>query len=65
MKQKAIIARFCALASDVGTKVFAHKHAHDCFCGENKITTGSFQFEPEIIRYIEKVVREAIKKDAA
>jgi hypothetical protein len=61
MEKNEVIERLCALCSEVGEKVFNHEFAHDCFCGQN-ISKLPFEFNEQILSYIEKVVKESYNK---
>lgn len=59
--KEEVVRRFCALASQVGGSFeFKHKLHHDCFCCEAGSTEGDFQFDEEIIEYIEKIVMASL-----
>lgn len=65
MDKKEIVKRLCNLCSEVGSGVFESQLAHDCFCGENDLSSASkhFSFNPAIIEFIEEKVREHIPND--
>lgn len=59
--KEEIVRRFCSLASQVGGSFeFKHNLPHDCFCCESDYTEGNFQFDEEIIEYIEKIVMASL-----
>ncbi len=58
MDKNQILARLCKLASDVNKEVFKHNKASDCFCGEKP--TNNFQFEDDILLFIERAVQKEI-----
>jgi len=58
-----VIQRFCELSSNVGMVKFKHQIPHDCFCGDNNITQGSFQFGEEVLEFITDAVNEKLKGD--
>ena len=63
MTREEVIRRLCALATEVGPRLNP-LHAHDCFCGENELSGtdafNGFQFNEEIVEFIENVTREAM-----
>jgi len=65
MTREEVVARFCALATEVGPKINP-LHAHDCFCGENELSGeqmfGGFQFSREIVEFIENATRVALTR---
>ena len=62
MKRKEVLCRFCALSTEVADCVLGHLVAHDCFCGEGGHPKG-FQFDEQIVAFIEKATRTAIAID--
>lgn len=68
MTQEDVIARLCALATEVGgSEKFHNMYAHDCFCADRESIPpdsyyARFQFQEEIILYIEGAVRDALTK---
>lgn len=62
MEKKELIARLCSLSREVMEKKFCYQRAADCFCGENPVTAGEFQFSPEILAFIETAVRKELAK---
>lgn len=66
LTKQQVIERLCKLSTKVGEEVFCNQKAHDCFCGENKtseVFSGGFQFEEEVIEFIEEAVREKMDKE--
>ena len=63
-RKEQVIHRFCALASRVQSDKFGHKVAADCFCDENKLSKndGNFQFEDQVLEFIETAVLRALQK---
>lgn len=59
MTRDEVIARLCALVSEVGDKVFHDQHQHDCFCGHNDIEFG--RVESEVVDWLEHAVKTAIE----
>ena len=65
LDKQQIISRLCALATKVGEDAFNNRKAHDCFCGDNKVDgrfSGGFQFEEEVLCYIESAVNHKLSK---
>ena len=61
LTKQQIIERFCKLATKVGEHEFKHTIPHDCFCGDDKtpkMFTGGFQFDEEVLEFIENCVEE-------
>ena len=72
MNQHELLERFCILATRVGelSKFKKRLAAHDCFCGNNElaatlIARNMFQFDEQILLYIEKAVAEQIELEAS
>ena len=59
MNRNEVIKRFCELATVVGAH-HDHEHAHDCFCSDRGVPFGGFQFNPQIIGFIEDAVKQAM-----
>ena len=65
MSKNEIISRFCKLANTVQDKKFAFSRAADCFCGENNSHfPAHFQFEDDVIDFIEKAVMEKLGRES-
>lgn len=64
LTKQQVIERFCKLAALVGSGNFNHQIPHDCFCvqGDGKFCD-MFQFDENIISYIEKSVEEKMYND--
>lgn len=63
-RKDEITERMCALASLVGSDIFKHRKAHDCFCHywDERNTGMRFQFDEPVIRWIEKIVAREVAK---
>jgi hypothetical protein len=61
MTKQEVMMRLCKLASYAGEKRFGSAYAHDCFCGNNPIQDKYFQFEEEVMEFIEKAVMDAVE----
>lgn len=61
MRKEMVIQRLCALSSVVGGRKYHHHHAHDCFCVSNEHK--NFQFEEQILLFIEQAVYEKMLKE--
>ena len=59
MKRSDVISKLCGTSTLVGTKVFNHTCAHDCFCTDSS----GFQFEQDVLDFIEVAVEEKILRD--
>jgi hypothetical protein len=59
MTRQEVITRLCELVSLVNAEVFQFRVASDCFCEEGNV---NFQFEEEVIRFIEDAVKEKLEK---
>jgi hypothetical protein len=59
MERLAVISRFCIMSTLVGSKVFKHSCCHDCFCHQRN----HFQFDDEILEFIEAAVNEKISRE--
>jgi len=60
-----IIERLCNLVSEVGSVRYHDELPHDCFCGINpRGIKFDFQFDEEIIAFIESAVRERLSNTA-
>ena len=62
MIKKQVLETLCALSTEVSAKVFDHNLPTDCFCGQNHFPHG-YAFSDEVMDFIVKAVREAIKVD--
>lgn len=62
MLKVEVQGRLCALARDVMDKKFGFRKAADCFCGANGADSNPmhFQFDPEVLKFIEDAVRKAL-----
>lgn len=59
-RQKEVIARLCAIASNVAKRQFQNDLPADCFCHEKKMI--GFQFSDQILDFMEVAVEEHINK---
>jgi DNA-directed RNA polymerase specialized sigma24 family protein len=57
--REEVLIRLCILSSEVGETVYHDEIAHNCFCGAFRNSAG-FQFDEEVLRFIESAVRQAI-----
>ena len=70
MTKNEVIKKFCDLSSKVADKVFKSQKASDCFCTcamlgaqTNKYQSKNFNFEREVVEFIEKAVENAMTKN--
>jgi hypothetical protein len=63
MTRAEVIEAFCALSEQVMSKKFNCSRAADCFCSDDPKFYGNFQFEPEIIEFINSAVQDALRKE--
>jgi len=61
LSKQQVIEELCTLATRVGSEEFGHTLPHDCFCGENSFIDGDFQFDSEVLEFIEKCVEERLQ----
>jgi hypothetical protein len=59
VKPDEVIKRLCAMATDVGGRVFGYNAATDCFCGEAHVF---YEFDERVLRFIEAAVAEASER---
>lgn len=62
MEKQEVIERFCQLSRKVNKEIFKFHRAADCFCNHVP-QLSNFQFEEEVIKFIEDSVQEAINKN--
>lgn len=62
MTKDEVIQRLCRLCTNTNNKVFKFKFATDCICGENQLKLGGFQFDTEVLNFIEAAVEEKIAR---
>jgi len=62
MNKDQVIKRLCALSSNVGSRKFKSSIPHDCFCEDGKNSCFSFQFDEQIIEFIEQAVNEKLNR---
>ena len=55
-----LLARLCALCTEVGERLYNSREPHDCFCNARTEDSDSFQFSSDIIDWIEEVVELSI-----
>lgn len=63
MTREEVIEAFCALSEQVMSKKFRGQRAADCFCGNNATSLPNFQYEPEVMQYIEDAVYVALRNE--
>lgn len=62
LDKSEVIQRFCKLASKVGEVKFKHKIPHDCFCKEKCYNQNYFQFDEEVLEFIEDAVNDKLEE---
>lgn len=60
MTKQQVLERFCNLAKKTMEKHFRYAKAADCFCGDNPNGMVNFQFDEEVMEFIEKAVDKAL-----
>ena len=60
-RKQEVIERLCALCEEVGD-LFNYKYPVDCFCRKDPPSGFTYQFSEKILEFIEKAIREKIKK---
>jgi hypothetical protein len=56
MNKQDVIERLCRLVTKVGTDVFGHVQAHDCFCRNN----ANPHIDSNVIEFIERATNYMI-----
>ena len=62
LSEEQVIERLCGLATLVGGKKFNHELPHDCFCQCNEVHGCGFQFDEQIIKFIEAAVLKELNE---
>lgn len=65
MNKEDVTKRLCKLSTIVGERAFGNLKAHDCFCVDavnNENFLDRFQFEDDVLRFIEVAVNERLEK---
>lgn len=62
MDRAEVTQRFCNLSAEVAAREFSWERASDCFCDPTREPIGSFQYDAEVIRFIEEAVEEKFAK---
>lgn len=64
MKKQEVLETLCKLAREVNANVFNFAVAADCFCTEKNLSgLGlNFEFNPEVIEFIQAAVRKEIAR---
>ena len=62
MDREEVRKRFCVLSGEVARRQFDWGRASDCFCDPSREPIGSFQYEAEVLRFIEEAVDEKLAK---
>jgi hypothetical protein len=60
LSKELVLERLCVMSTEVMEKVYRYQIPADCFCGKQDF--GDFQFDDEILEFIEKAVEDAIEK---
>jgi len=66
MDKATVLARLCILMTKVAAEQFgAGTVAHDCFCGENPLSSHplvSYSMDRRVVEFVEEAVFEALTK---
>ncbi len=66
MTKAEVIARLCGLSSRVMNVKFSADIPADCFCSEGRYgPIGNYQFDEQIVEFIEHAVNAALDADEA
>jgi len=62
MSKKEIVIRLCMLTTKVMNKKYNYTEPADCFC-DASVLNSSFNFSPEVLKFIEEAVDEKLEKE--
>jgi len=63
-KKPEVLERLCALTSQVRDEMYANQQPADCFCGDNPGHPNHFQFNEDILSFIETAVMQKIARES-
>lgn len=62
MTRKEVLIKLCEITTSVMERQYRGLYTADCFCNED-IDNPNFQFEPEILDFIQQAIAEKIIRD--